>query len=139
MMSDSYPLAWVIYLGCSLVVLLALWVNTRNIRLLLLKNSLRATGAVLMLFPYVIGEEESLLAPGIIMFLMEGLFDGSPGRVGLPMFVAWLVAMVIAVSHAIWSRRQQGMEQQMQDLERQRQEMLHESVNAQPENFDSTN
>ncbi|GAA5315271.1 MAG: hypothetical protein AseanaTS_04760 [Candidatus Pelagadaptatus aseana] len=138
-MTDSYLMAWAIYLGCSLILIWALWVNTRNIGLLLVRNSLRVTGMVLLLFPYVIGDGETLMAPAIIMFVMEAVFEGAPERVGLPLLGCWLVAMVLGVLASFWSRYKREQNQQLQFLEQQRQEMLHESIHARPERETATN
>lgn len=125
---DSYMTAWLIYIGCSLVVVLMAFIMTRQLQSTVFKAIIRMSVFVLMLFPYTIAANESLLAPAIIMFVMETLFEGNPSRVGIPFLSAWVVGMLCVVIIAILSRRKKVQAEQFKVLDKQRQELLQESL-----------
>ncbi len=125
--STSYLIAWVVYLLGSVGLMVVVWRLTQGVRLNPLKFFLRLSTAIVLLFPYVSDPTQDYLAPGVIIILLEGVFEGleAMGRAGEPLLFTWLLVLVLAAAAQLswrWFRRRrevQRCEQQQLDGERQ--------------------
>jgi hypothetical protein len=98
--SDEYVTAWVFYVVGGIGLFGSWWWLTLRLKDSTLRSFLRITMFILIFFPYSVGEGYGELAPGVLMLLLEVLFEGSESfsRVGTPLlrvlsisFLTWLV------------------------------------------------
>lgn len=129
---ESYLLSWGIYLSCASGLLAIVWYMTAKMRRRLVRAALRMTASVLLLMPYSIGEGYSELAPAIIMFAMESLFEASPQRVGIPFLMAWCAVLVVSLGWGAWRKAQLNAQQAEQHLHAEREELLEQSRRIEP-------
>lgn len=96
MTGDGYLYAWLIYLACSVGLLLCFWYITRRFYFWL-KQPLRALLVVFLLVPWQADSGVSGLAPAWLTMLFDGLLkqDVAIGRAGLPLLLALLVASIL--------------------------------------------
>ncbi len=131
---ENYIIAWLVYLLASAGLLSVVWRSTGHLGRMEWRNLLRCSAVVLLLFPYTADPEQSYLAPGLLIALLEGVFQGVEGlqRAGLPLLVAWIFALVISMALEIWWR-QQWLQRHLSDaLEQERQQLLQESLQQPP-------
>jgi len=129
---ESYLLSWGIYLSCAAVLLAIFWYITAKMRGRFLRIGLRVTASVLLLMPYSIGNEYSELAPAIIMFAMESLFEASPQRVGVPYAIVWVTVLILSLGWSIWRAARATSARAEQQLHAERDELLEQSRRVEP-------
>jgi len=109
MTTESYFIAWTIYL-ISCMGMIAVWIRiTRSIRLQPVRGGLRVLVVTLLLLPHDVGDGYGELAPSIIMVILETAFDGADAfhRVGDSLLQIVGMAMVGSMLYSLWlwSRR----------------------------------
>lgn len=96
----NYWLLWSVYLGASAVFFLAFWRITRFQRRVLLGYLLRAATLAIALTPWYANQEGTVLAPAIIVVLLDAITIGGNAAVRsfVPLFLAVVVALILATA-----------------------------------------
>lgn len=105
-MSTGYSIAWIIYLIGALALLAVVWRITRGARREWRHLLLVSAGALLLTpGPMAVGEA-LLLAPGLFVLVLDGLFDtlANASRSGLIILGVWLVALVLSLVYQLLVR-----------------------------------
>lgn len=100
---QEYYWAWAFYLvGAGLCMLFA-WVVSARFRWLWLKFLTRAAVAAFLVTPWTTTEGEKYLTPAWVVSVFETLLDGPEAfwRAGMPLIVAVVAAMILAVLASI--------------------------------------
>lgn len=85
------------YLLSSLGLIIVWWRMTSWLRPAALRNVLRISAAVALVMPYPVPDQESFLAPALMMTFLEGLFfeDYGFGHAGIPLVLAVVIANIL--------------------------------------------
>jgi hypothetical protein len=134
MTPETYVAAWLCYLISIVVALFGLKKFMRPWQSNPIKQTLWLVIAAVLLMPYPIGDGYSELAPAVLMFSMEALFEGNVARVGPAMLGAIVIALCLSAG-VIWRKnyyQAQLLQRQKQQeieavLEIDRQELLQQS------------
>ncbi|MCV6614154.1 MAG: hypothetical protein OIF35_04185 [Cellvibrionaceae bacterium] len=120
---EEYKLAWLIYLGGSLVISFAWWQITRAIGNRYIRNILRILVLVLLFTPHSSAPDQLLMAPALFVTALDPLFldDGSPLRAGVPLLkvLGFVLAIYLLFDFLLRGRRARKAEAQKMEAERQ--------------------
>lgn len=97
---SNYLLLWGVYLAASAVFFTIFWRLTRFTRHQWLSIFLRSTLLVLAFTPWYVNQEESVLAPALIVVLLDAITIGgaAPVRALVPLVLALLLAWILSVA-----------------------------------------
>jgi len=104
----NYWLLWTIYLSASVVFLIAFWRLTRFSRLRWLSYLLRAVTIALVLTPSYANQQDTVLAPALMVLMLDAITIGGDAAVRsvVPLFLALILALIVAfVWYLIATRR----------------------------------
>lgn len=95
--SQEYLFSWGMYLLSVLGLMIVWWRMTGWVRPPVLRNILRVSALVALLTPYPVPDQESFLAPALMMTFLEGLFYEAYGfaRAGIPLILAVIIANIV--------------------------------------------
>ncbi len=98
-MTAGYLVAWCIYLTCGLLVSGILWYWTNGMKPALLRRMIRACSICVLLLPYYSDQEQTWLAPAIVVFVFDSMSEGIAGlsSAGIPILVAVSIALTFAM------------------------------------------
>jgi len=107
---SDYLTAWGVYLGAGCIFLYMAWRVTRllsNSRLIL---CIRAVLVALIFTPWYIGPEEDLLAPAVLIALLDAITIGTDAaiRTAVPLLltiVFSLLVVILGLFFSNWSNR----------------------------------
>lgn len=104
---SNYLLAWLVYVLAGVVFYAIFWRITRFKKYKFLSYSLRAITLAIMATPWYVGSEGDLLAPALIVMLMDAITIGreTAVRALVPLFLAIIIAFVIVIICLLFRRR----------------------------------
>jgi len=138
MTSESYALAWFIYVLAGLG-LFAFWCwLTSGLQSRTVKLALRALMFVMIMFPFNVGGGYGELAPGFLMLLLETVFEGGDAffRVGTPLLMALAATFIILVAVELITLRLRRKAVVQEALDVDHDELLGQSLAQQPDSPD---
>jgi len=96
--SHNFVLIWAVYLLASAVFYVVYWRLTAFRRRLWLSYSLRAVMAALILTPWYVNTQDSVLAPALMVTTLDAITVGTDAaiRAAVPLLLALLAAEVLA-------------------------------------------
>jgi hypothetical protein len=110
-MSDlsNVLLAWTAYLFAGAAFFALYWRLTRFKQQQLLSYCLRVVMLAIIITPWYVSDQSSLLAPALIIVLMDGITIGPEAavRAFVPLFLSIIIS-VVAVGIALLVRKGQG-------------------------------
>ncbi len=115
MTSEAYITAWLMYLLGAAGLLIVVWYMTRTLKIDAIREPLRISAAVVLLFPFPIDEGYVEWAPAFLMLGFEGVFEGGQAalRTGIPLLSAIMVTLTLAGVAEWYLRRRQQLAHQL--------------------------
>jgi len=107
MSTAGYISAWAIYLlGCA-GLSTAVWWATKHWARKDISRLFVLTTVVILVTPYTIDQNLSLLAPAWVMVIMEGISGAgyTAWRAGTPLIMVLLGALMCAMAYELWQRK----------------------------------
>jgi hypothetical protein len=101
----EYMLSWGMYLLGALGLVVVWWRITAYVRISTIRNMLRLSVMVAVLMPYPVPEQETYVAPALMMTFIEGLFfeDYGFSHAGMPLLLALVLANVLyLITDLLW-------------------------------------
>lgn len=98
---------WLYYAAATVGLLLVIYRVVRNVKWLFVRWPLWGVAAGLLVTPFSIGAGYNDMAPAIIMFALEGLFEGQFARAGIPLAVGAAVGLLLGFAIAFIIKRVQ--------------------------------
>ncbi len=137
--AENYHLAWAIYAGCSLVLLVVFARIIHSLKYMPVKLWLLLTATCLLFVPVRADPEQVYLAPATLVFLLEVMFlEGEAGTRVLSLLVSslvvvWMAALILWCGWLFLAkyRRKRDEEKLTENhAEQEREQLLEESFAA---------